>query len=106
VKNGLEYMKKPAPMAVINNWGKKDLSPFGCESIESQEGKYKEHRCGGAQSCRFEAHLPEDGIDGERYMTICRRKADLSLQSCPSEDNYPWLGDHCGGNVPCIDCVK
>jgi len=106
VKAGIEYMKKQAPMPVLTQWGKKDISPFGCESIEAQSGKYSEWKCGGGQSCRFEANFPEDGINGERYMNICRRKNDHGLQSCPSSDNYPWLGNHCGGNVPCNDCEK
>jgi len=106
VEAGLEYMKKPAPMTVLQNWGKKDISPFGCESIENETGKYDKtkHRCGGSQSCRFNTDIPEDGIQGERYMAICKRKADATIQNCPGEDSYPWLGDHCGGNSPCKDC--
>ena len=53
---------------------------------------------------RFSVDEPADGISGERYMTICGYKANGERQSCPSEDRYPWLGDHCGGNTPCEDC--
>ena len=93
-------------MTVLQNWGKKDISPFGCESIENQTGKYDktQHRCGGSQSCRFNVDIPEDGIQGGRYMAICKRKADGTIQNCPGEDHYPWLVDHCGGNSPCKDC--
>merc|ERR1719193_1979128 len=80
------------PMEIITNYEKSDHSPFGCEAIEGHTGKYEEWKCGGGQSCKFDAHFPDDGIDGERYMNICRRKNDHSLQSCPTPDNYPWLG--------------
>ena len=97
-------MKKPAPSIVLQNWGKSDISPFGCESIEAGTGKYAGSKCVGAQACKFDVHLPDEGIDGERYMTICKRKQDGGIQSCPPADRYPWLGDHCGGNTPCKDC--
>jgi len=104
INAGLEYMKKPAPSIVLENWGKSDISPFGCESIEAGTGKYAGNKCGGAQACKFDVHLPDEGIDGERYMTICKKKQDGSIQSCPPSDRYPWLEDHCGGNTPCKDC--
>jgi len=106
VKSGINYMKRQLPMQIIDNYGKGDHSPFGCEAIEGQTGKYAEWKCGGGQSCKFDAHFPDDGIDGERYMNICRRKNNHDLQSCPTPDNYPWLGNHCGGNNPCNDCEK
>jgi len=106
VKSGIQYMKKQLPLQIIDNYGKSDHSPFGCEAIEAQSGKYAEWKCGGGQSCKFSAHFPDDGIDGERYMNICRRKNDHGQQSCPPEDRYPWLDDHCGGNTPCADCEK
>merc|ERR1712244_20977 len=59
---------------------------------------------GDFQSCKFSVDEPADGISGERYMTICGYKANGERQSCPPEDRYPWLGDHCGGNTPCYDC--
>merc|ERR1712142_1437473 len=65
---------------------------------------YPGNKCGGAQACKFDVHLPDEGIDGERYMTICKKKQDGSIQSCPPSDRYPWLEDHCGGNTPCKDC--
>lgn len=104
IKDGLRYMEKPMPIQVLTQMGKSDSSPFGCQSIEDQSGKYEEFRCGGAQSCRFNVTLPADGIDGERYMTICKRKIDMSRQECPQPTKYPWLEDHCGGNTPCKDC--
>eukprot|EP00092_Neocalanus_flemingeri_P029883 GFUD01032448.1.p1 GENE.GFUD01032448.1~~GFUD01032448.1.p1 ORF type:complete len:465 (+),score=61.54 GFUD01032448.1:24-1397(+) len=107
IKDGLEYMKKPVPMQVLNAWGNDDSkSPFGCKSIEDQTGKYANFRCGGGQSCRFNVTEPDDGIFGERYMKICKYKSDQTRQNCPEETNYPWLGEknHCGGNSPCADC--
>ena len=102
-------MKKPLPMQVLQNWGKQDISPFGCEDIEAQSGKYANFRCGGGQSCRFNVTEPADNIGpgSERYMTICKYKSDQSRQNCPQETQYPWLDekDHCGGNSPCADCV-
>ena len=55
---------------------------------------------------RFSVDEPDEKppISGERYMTICGYKANGERQSCPPEDRYPWLGDHCGGNTPCQDC--
>merc|ERR1711892_544768 len=109
IEAGLEYMKKPLPMQVLQNWGKQDNSPFGCEAIEAQSGKYANFRCGGGQSCRFNVTEPADNIGpgSERYMTICKYKSDQSRQNCPQETQYPWLDekDHCGGNSPCADCV-
>merc|ERR1719357_1319820 len=35
ISAGIEYMKNPAPSVVLANWGKADISPFGCESIEA-----------------------------------------------------------------------
>lgn len=55
---------------------------------------------------RFIVDEPDDGISGERYMSICGYKANGDRQNCPAEDQYPWLGEenHCGGNTPCDDC--
>ena len=32
-------MQAPMPIEVITNQGKKDTTPFGCESIEAQSGE-------------------------------------------------------------------
>ena len=49
-------------MQVLENYGKSDKSPFGCEAIEAQSGKYAENKCGGSQSCHFEVDIPSDNI--------------------------------------------
>jgi len=114
VIDGLEYMKAPLPHQVLMSLGKNDASPFGCTSIEEETGIYdsKLFRCGNPQSCKFNVTLPEDNVLAqERYMAICSHWSntdgtDGGRQSCPDTYNYPWLGEdnHCGGNVPCLDC--
>ena len=115
--------------------GKKDSSPFGCESIEAQTGKYSGNPCGSGKLCGpYRVHKPDDNINGEeryhhsksltdiittsscRYMTICNYAQDGNGQDqraeCPeiADDDgfdgyYPWLDDICGGVEPCLDCV-
>jgi len=108
VKAGIDYMRNPLSHQQLMDLGKSDDSPFGCQSIEDKTGIYdaKQNRCGNAQSCKFQVDEPDEKppISGERYMTICGYKANGERQSCPPEDRYPWLGDHCGGNTPCADC--
>jgi len=107
VKSGLQYMQNPIDQAKLTELGKSDESPFGCQSIEDRTGVYDstKNRCGNSQSCKFAVDEPDDNISGERYMTICGYKANGERQNCPAEDHYPWLGDPCGGNSPCEDCV-
>ena len=38
IEAGIRYMQAPMPIEVITNQGKKDTTPFGCESIEAQSG--------------------------------------------------------------------
>jgi len=104
IEAGIEYMKNPLPMQVLENYGKSDKSPFGCEAIEAQSGKYADYKCGGSQSCHFEVDIPSDNIHETRYMTICKQSPG-GRQTCPDEDRYPWLNDPCGGNEPCEDCM-
>jgi len=108
INAGLKYMQNPMNQAQLVELGKSDESPFGCQSIEDKTGVYDstKNRCGNAQSCRFIVDEPDDGISGERYMSICGYKANGDRQNCPAEDQYPWLGEenHCGGNTPCDDC--
>ena len=119
IEAGIKYMQNPLPMAVLDNYGKDDRSPFGCQSIEDQTGKYEEHRCGGSQSCQFQVDIDSDNIHETRcvtqslgspltevfrYMKICKNSPD-GRQQCPDQDRYPWLTDTCGGNDPCADCV-
>jgi len=110
IVDGIRYMQNPLPKQVLANWGKQDISPFGCTSIEEETGKYAhdKYRCGGGQSCRFMVNEPDDNINNsERYMTICKYKWENGgsvRQQCPEENNYPWLTENCGGNPPCADC--
>ena len=66
IEAGIKYMQNPLPMAVLDNYGKDDRSPFGCQSIEDQTGKYEEHRCGGSQSCQFQVDIDSDNIHETR----------------------------------------
>ena len=54
----------------------------------------------GAAVRRYTVDIPEDGLGGERYMTVC------SAAACPP--SYPWLETEetntCGGALPCADC--
>ena len=59
-------MDAPMDSELLANLGKKDTSPFGCEAIEAQSGKYQEHKCGGSQSCHFEVDIPSDNIHETR----------------------------------------
>jgi len=110
IKDGLRYIQNPLTNDQLKELGKSDDSPFGCTSIEEATGIYDKtkNRCGNPQSCRFTVDLPDDQIQGERYMTICSYKANGERQNCPQEDRYPWLGEenHCGGNTPCADCTE
>jgi len=109
VKAGIDYMRNPLSQQQLVELGKSDESPFGCQAIEDKTGIYDstKNRCGNAQACKFAVDEPDEKppISGERYMTICGYKANGERQSCPPEDRYPWLGDHCGGNTPCEDCT-
>ena len=60
VEAGIRYMQNPLPMQVLENYGKDDRNPFGCQSIEDQTGKYAEHHCGGSQSCKFELDVERE----------------------------------------------
>merc|ERR1712012_557572 len=107
IEAGIRYMQAPMPIEVITNQGKKDTTPFGCESIEAQSGKYDGHPCGQGISCKFEVDIPSDHISEQRYMKICKYVSEgdsNTPQICPEEDQYPWLGNNCGGNTPCNDC--
>merc|ERR1719481_683139 len=105
---GIRYMQSPMPLEVIINQGKKDTTPFGCEAIENQDAPYDSNQCGTGQSCKFAVDIPDQGIHEERYMKICKYKTaedgTNSLLQCPDENNYPWLGNVCGGIDPCKDC--
>jgi len=108
VEAGIRYMQSPMPLEVIINQGKKDTTPFGCEAIENQDAPYDSNQCGTGQSCKFAVDIPDQGIHEERYMKICKYKTaedgSNSLLQCPDENNYPWLGNVCGGIDPCKDC--
>jgi len=110
VEAGLRYMQAPMDKETIAALGKKDTSPFGCEAIEAQSGKYAANPCGSGQLCGpYDVVLPEDNINHEqRYMTICKyitENGSNGRQECPDYDTYPWLNDVCGGVDPCNDCV-
>ena len=51
---------------LLMNLGKKDSSPFGCESIEAGTGKYAGNPCGSGKLCGpYKVHKPDDNINGE-----------------------------------------
>ena len=50
---------------------------------------------------RFSNVNDDDHHNAERYMRICPNTLDNNIQACP--DVYPWLGNPCGGNSPCLD---
>ena len=55
---------------LLINLGKKDSSPFGCESIEAGSGKYAGNPCnagsGNGKLCGpYYVHKPDDNINGE-----------------------------------------
>jgi len=120
VQSGIDYMEMLYFGYSISNEKLKETGktggPFKCSDIEEKTGKYDPHnnRCGPSQSCRFpNVTLPLEGIyNQERYMTICKYKADGTKQNCPEETTYPWLegtdgiDNPCGGNEPCADCPK
>ena len=67
VEAGLRYMQAPMDKETIAALGKKDTSPFGCEAIEAQSGKYAANPCGSGQLCGpYDVVLPEDNINHEQ----------------------------------------
>jgi len=99
VNEGLNYVKN------FNNYSNADIlaldqnpnitSPFAFNPPAGPS-------CDAVRPCQF-PHVNNTDINNqERYMPICGRKADGSRQSCPPMDRYPWLGDPCGGNTPCV----
>lgn len=120
IEAGIRYMEMQIPKTVIENMGKADSSPFGCDSIEQKSGKYDPqlNPCGNGVSCQFQippdtAPWNEDGLQGERYMKMCPYitvNGQVTSQSCPEIGCYPWLGvesvcgNVCSGSEPCADC--
>ena len=73
VEAGLRYMQAPMDKETIAALGKKDTSPFGCEAIEAQSGKYAANPCGAAQLCGpYDVYLPEENINHEQRWTLTR----------------------------------
>jgi len=120
VEAGLRWMNAPMDSELLMNLGKKDSSPFGCESIEAdpQTGIYAGNPCGSGKLCGpYKVVKPDDNINGEeRYMTICNYSSDENGEpirsECPEaaddagfDGYYPWIDDICGGVEPCLDCV-
>ena len=59
-------MDAPMDSELLMNLGKKDSSPFGCESIEAGTGKYAGNPCGSGKMCGpYKVHKPDDNINGE-----------------------------------------
>ena len=61
-------MNAPMDSELLMNLGKKDSSPFGCESIEAdpQTGIYAGNPCGSGKLCGpYKVHKPDDNINGE-----------------------------------------
>ena len=75
------WMDAPMDSEVLLKLGKKDSSPFGCESIEAQTGKYSGNPCGSGKLCGpYKVHKPDDNINGEeRYQTSI--PSELNLKS-------------------------
>ena len=73
VEAGLRYMQAPMDKETIAALGKKDTSPFGCEAIEAQSGKYAANPCGAAQLCGpYDVYLPEENINHEQRWTLTK----------------------------------
>ena len=74
VEAGLRYMQAPMDKETIAALGKKDTSPFGCEAIEAQSGKYAANPCGSGQLCGpYDVVLPEDNINHEQRLVAGSR---------------------------------
>ena len=61
-------MDAPMDSELLMNLGKKDSSPFGCESIEAdpQTGIYAGNPCGSGKLCGpYKVRKPDDNINGE-----------------------------------------
>ena len=59
-------MDSPMDLDLLQQLGKKDSSPFGCEEIENQSGKYADNFCGTGMLCGpYKVTKPEDNINGE-----------------------------------------
>ena len=75
VEAGLRYMQAPMDKETIAALGKKDTSPFGCEAIEAQSGKYAANPCGSGQLCGpYDVVLPEDNINHEQRLVAGSRR--------------------------------
>jgi len=95
IRDGLEYMMNPMNQTDILAQGKDSV--FGCNRYDSTVSPDWERPCGRSPTnCKFSGIENEDIHNEERYMKICSEHEGFP-QGCP--DNYPWLGDPCGG--PC-----
>lgn len=99
VREGIEYMRTASGMTNDDLLAMGNDSVFGCKKLESPP--YSDHPCGSTIACRFNV-TNSDIQNQERYMNICSNTVDGKQQKCPGEYNYPWLGDPCGGNKPCV----
>jgi len=95
ISEGLDYVQN------FNNFSNADLlaltsadAPFGCPPVTGID-------CSALRPCRFPNVTNPDIHGQERYMHICGKYGDGARQNCPDEARYPWLGDPCGGNLPC-----
>ena len=77
-------MNNPMDSEALMNLGKKDSSPFGCESIEAdpQTGIYAGNPCvsssgSGKQCGPYKVHKPDDNINGEER--CCRKQCVENL---------------------------
>ena len=107
VEAGLRYMQAPMDKETIAALGKKDTSPFGCEAIEAQSGKYAANPCGSGQLCGpYDVVLPEDNINHEqRWVAVARIFGEgayylLLLVECACY--YKWAFKHSIVLCPCL----
>jgi len=97
VRDGIAYAKEPVNITELTTQGKNSV--LGCAEYEDQ---FYARDCGRRPlNCKFSDVNDDDHHNAERYMKICPNTLDNNIQACP--DVYPWLGNPCGGNSPCLD---
>ena len=84
-------MDAPMDSELLLNLGKKDSSPFGCETIEAQTGMYSGNPCGSGKLCGpYKVHKPDDNINGEeRYHSKHLIRTELKISH-----SYFQIYDH------------
>ncbi|XP_023332330.1 uncharacterized protein LOC111704337 isoform X1 [Eurytemora carolleeae] len=98
VNAGLDYFQNHNNLTNTEILALGDDSPFSCSKFS--QPPYSNSRCDALTPCRYENVDNSDIHNQERYMHICGRTSTNTAQKCPP--TYPWLGDPCGGNEPCL----